>query len=723
MQAAWAPNAGEFAARFALEAECGRGGAAVIYSAVDRHSGQRVALKLLHDPQPLQAARFREEAAALCELHHPAIVAHVAHGETETGALYLAMEWLEGETLEQRLVREGALALEDVLHLGQRLCLGLAAAHARGIVHRDIKPANIFLVGGATAQAKIIDLGIARRLFGGRRMTQAGSTLGTPMYMAPEQARGEADLDARADLFALGCVLLEAATGQPPFVAETPSAVLERICATDSVKEMLANARLPRRFTALLQRLLETDRARRASDAAALAAELGRLATGPSDSAERPRARTPVRYEGAAPPATVASLLLVALPPGLPSGEAEAEAAGRLRQALAPFGARIERLPDARRLALVAEPALTPPQAAALGAEAAAAAVDALPGASVAVVTARAEPGGSGALGGWLQSAARLQAEAAGAAGAFVDAATAALVETRFEIETSPTGPRQLLYARLPPEAVPPLGGAAQPPPCVGRDRELSTLVTAWRDCVSEGAAGAFWVSAPAGAGKSCVRRAFVCYVQDEGGPLAVYLAGGQPAELALASALRQAAGVRDPAVDRAVASPALRRFTARRVPAAQADFLAEALLATLAPAAHPARVRDGWLALWAAELARGPVLVLVEDAHLVSAAEWEILTDARRTFADRPFFLVGFARSDSPPLEEAAKSAGFALLALPPLSSKSMQVLARLALGSMTEERAAWVVEHAQGNPARLDAILRGERADRAHRPVEEPA
>ena len=171
----------------------------IVYRATDRLSGAPVALKVLRDVDGLDPERFTREAQVLAELSHPAIVRHIAHGSL-AGRAWLAMEWLAGEDLDERLERS-ALTVAESVAVVRRVCEALAAAHGRGVVHRDIKPPNVFLPGGDAARAQVLDFGIARTARGQRGLTRTGAVLGTPGYMAPEQLRGERDIDGRADLF------------------------------------------------------------------------------------------------------------------------------------------------------------------------------------------------------------------------------------------------------------------------------------------------------------------------------------------------------------------------------------------------------------------------------------------------------------------------------------------------------------------------------------------
>lgn len=199
----------------------------MVFQARDLASGERVAVKVLLHDSPLAAARFARETRILAEFSHPGIVRHIDHGITSSGQHYLVMEWLEGEDLRARLKR-GGLTLAESIELATQVASALAAAHARGVVHRDLKPSNLFLVGDRIDQVKLIDFGLAR-FDEATIMTQEGALMGTPSYMAPEQARGAIELDGRVDVFALGCVLFECLTGERAFSGQQVMATLAKI--------------------------------------------------------------------------------------------------------------------------------------------------------------------------------------------------------------------------------------------------------------------------------------------------------------------------------------------------------------------------------------------------------------------------------------------------------------------------------------------------------------
>ena len=273
--------------RFIIEALAGAGGMGEVFKAHDGVDGGLCALKVqARGASRGDRARFAQEASTLAGLRHPGIVRYVAHGEAD-GRPWIAMEWLEGEDLGRRLVR-GPLDVAEALALGERVADALGAAHAQGIcVHRDLKPDNLFLVGGAIDAVKIIDFGIAR-IRSAARATQTGVVIGTPGYMAPEQARGTKQLDARADVFALGAILYECLAGAPVFQALDVMALLVKILVEHSPRPL--GEPLPRRAcrprsSTWVARMLAKDPRDRPATAAAVAEALG------AAPARRPRPR------------------------------------------------------------------------------------------------------------------------------------------------------------------------------------------------------------------------------------------------------------------------------------------------------------------------------------------------------------------------------------------------------------------------------------------------
>jgi WD40 repeat protein len=252
----------------------GRGGMGVVLKALDEKLHRVVAIKVMASPPAGGAAarkRFTREAQAAAAVRNDHIIA-IHAVEEANGLPYLVMEYISGVSLQERLDRTGPLELKEILRIGLQTAAGLAAAHAQGLIHRDVKPANILLENGVE-RVKLTDFGLARAV-DDASLTQSGVVAGTPQYMAPEQARGEA-VDHRADLFSLGSVLYAMCTGRPPFRAQGIMAVLKRVCeeAPRLIPEI--NPEIPGWLVALIARLHAKDPAQRFQSAAEVAGLLG----------------------------------------------------------------------------------------------------------------------------------------------------------------------------------------------------------------------------------------------------------------------------------------------------------------------------------------------------------------------------------------------------------------------------------------------------------------
>jgi serine/threonine-protein kinase len=253
----------------------GKGGMGVVLKALDPALNRYVAIKVLGASLASCGAakrRFLREARAAAAVAHEHVVA--VHAVVETAGLpFLVMEYVPGRSLQERIDANGPLALAEILRIGNQTAAGLAAAHAQGLVHRDVKPANILLENGVE-RVRLTDFGLARAA-DDAGLTQSGVVTGTPYFMAPEQARGEA-VDHRADLFSLGSTLYAMCTGHPPFRAESAVAVLRRVSDDEPTPIQQINPDIPEWLEGVITRLLRKDPARRYRSASEVAEILGR---------------------------------------------------------------------------------------------------------------------------------------------------------------------------------------------------------------------------------------------------------------------------------------------------------------------------------------------------------------------------------------------------------------------------------------------------------------
>ncbi len=259
---------------YEIRREIGRGGMGVVFEGFDPALKRTVAVKVL---SPLSAAseeargRFLREAQSAAALEHENIVPVHAVDQAQ-GVPFLVMKYVAGESLTDRLDREGRLPFADVVRIGVQVARGLAAAHEKGLVHRDIKPANI-LLEEPTGRARITDFGLAKAV-GGESLTVAGTVAGTPEFMSPEQATGGV-VDARSDLFSLGVVLYAGCTGASPFSSESPYTTLDRVRAEEPSPLSQVDPALPEWFCRVVQRLLAKNPQERIQSAAELAELMG----------------------------------------------------------------------------------------------------------------------------------------------------------------------------------------------------------------------------------------------------------------------------------------------------------------------------------------------------------------------------------------------------------------------------------------------------------------
>jgi eukaryotic-like serine/threonine-protein kinase len=266
--------------RFEIARVIGRGGMGIVLEGFDTHLQRSVAIKVLnpeYQKNDIARQRFCREGRAAAAISHEHVVAmHQVAKEDESDIAYLVMQLIDGETLESRMSANGAMPTEEAARLGMQIAAGLSAAHSRGMIHRDIKPANI-LIERETDRVKLTDFGLARAS-DDVKLTKTGMVTGTPLYMSPEQATG-ATIDERSDLFSLGAVIYEMATGLSPFQAPSLVGVMKRIMDEMPAPPHKINASVKKPFSDLILSMLAKKPEERQASAAAVATALASIVT------------------------------------------------------------------------------------------------------------------------------------------------------------------------------------------------------------------------------------------------------------------------------------------------------------------------------------------------------------------------------------------------------------------------------------------------------------
>ena len=275
--------------RYRLDRQLGQGGMATVYLAEDLKHHRQVAVKVLRPElaAALGAERFLLEIRTTANLRHPHILPLYDSGEAD-GFLFYVMPLVEGESLRDRLNREKQLPIDDALRIAGEVADALHYAHAHGVIHRDIKPENVLLESG---HAVVADFGIARAVSaaGGERLTEPGLAIGTPAYMSPEQATGSTDIDARSDLYSLGCVLYEMLVGETPYTGPTPMAILARKLSEPLPRISVVRERVPPEVEEALVKVLARTPADRFATAAQFGETLSHAMTRPATDTARRR--------------------------------------------------------------------------------------------------------------------------------------------------------------------------------------------------------------------------------------------------------------------------------------------------------------------------------------------------------------------------------------------------------------------------------------------------
>ena len=704
--------------RFIVERLAGRGGMGSVYRAVDRTTDEQVALKVLDGGPEVFEERFFREARVLASIKHPAVVRYIAQGATG-GALWIAMEWLEGDDLSMRLAR-GRIDLASSLVLVARAAEGVAEAHAAGVVHRDLKPSNLFLVGGDAAALKVLDFGVAKLGARTRAVTRTGQMVGTVGYMAPEQITGERDVDTSADLFSLGCVLFECVTGTPAFNGETLIAIIAKVLrdAPPSASELEPS--VPPELDELIRNLLDKDRTKRPKSARDVAERLRSMV---SSLPEAPPLSRRARASISGREQRLVSAILVS-----PRENAEGSTNAIAEELASSFGVDVSDLGGGAYLFVVASSGTAKDQAA--RAASCAIAIRARLGEPrIAIGTGLATPTCGLPIGPAIdRAAALLDVEISDGAPfpILLDDVTAGLLDDRFEVEANGAAFVLVGGARVARSAPPPPRGT----PFVGREKEMAIVEAVLAESRDERVARAVIVTGPAGGGKSRLRREFIGKAA-HGGKLRTVVARadvvGSGGALSLVKQIALRLVSLTDAESRDERGERVRAFVGSRPGRGDAahtiEFLSELVGATtheepsaeLVAARSDPRGMSAWLRKTFAELCsdearRDGLVIVLEDLHWGDEASVDFVGEALRQAKELPLFVLALARTEVwealPRLRELLDPHEVRLAGLTP---RAAQRLAEAALGDASSpDLVQRIVARSEGNPFFLEELAR---------------
>jgi tetratricopeptide (TPR) repeat protein len=727
--------------RYQIEQAAGSGGMGTVFRCQDLTSGERVAMKVLRDANEDHVKRFAKEAEVLYKLRHPRIVRYIEHGRTNAGELFLVMEWLDGISLSQALRRK-PMNLQDAYRVSLGLAEAVAVAHARGVLHRDIKPGNIVLVDDDVDQLKLLDFGLAR-IDRSTALTQTGELLGTPGYMSPEQARGDRDVDMRADVFSMGCVMFRCFTGRRAFEGEDALAVLAKLVLETPANIKSLRPGIPDGLDELVENCLAKVRDERPDNGKAVLAALMPLAgvVASASGSIVPPALAPELPSITVKEQRVMCLVLARLEPPQPGEQSLSRRAIQdndrvrvLQTAVQPFGGTLDRLIDGTLLVSVAS---GPPAEQAARAGRCAVAMRAVLGSvPVALAAGRGMLAQGALLGEAIDRAAALLAIGRSNAISLDDAA-AALMRDRFDVKRDEHG-YFLRGVQAEDDYTRRLMG--RPTSCVGRARELRNLESLFEECVSEPVSRAVLVTAPAGVGKSRLRYELLRRLVDRGTvvdedgdeqPFQIWLGRGDPMSAGsafgmVANALRQATAVRTGESIELRRRKIFARVRKRVAPEEQrrvAEFIGE-LIGTpfdddgsvqLRAAHHDPmlmgdQMRRAFEDFVAAECRHTPVLMVLEDLHWGDLPSVSFLDSALRNLNEQPFMVLAFARPEVHELfPNLWSERDLQEIRLSRLTRKAAGKLVKQVLGSdISETITSRIIERAEGNAFYLEELIR---------------
>ena len=689
--------------RFAIEQLAGFGGMGQIYRARDLRTGGLVALKIMHDAEPLELERFAREVQVLATLSHPGIVRYIDSGVTSEGEPYLVMEWLSGETLSTRLQRT-QLTVGEALALGRRAASALGAIQRAGVVHRDIKPSNLFLRDAVIDKVALIDFGMARRPLADAKLTVTATMLGTPGYIAPEQVYNVANLDGRADIFSLGCVLYRCISGQAPF--RGPDALRMLLNGTPEQLPRLREFRptIPQAFDELVARMLSRSPDDRPSSADAVAAELLAIEENePSPLSTGSGSHRLVSDIMAAERRLMC--LVVARMPSRSGGPPVLERERALQDAVERHRGRLEILASGMALAVLST-ADAAVDLAARASRCAEALRPLLGGAPVAVVTGRE------ILGPGLPATELFQR-----ATELLDATPDEVGVVRDELTTG------LLGGRFDPSTVDP-----DAPSCAGREQELDQLEMIFDQCAEDHVPTMVLLSGAEGVGKTRLGHEFLRRLTARGQALAIWAGQADALEAGavfglLAQVLRRALGLLD-GEPLEIQRDRIRRWLAHH-PAAGGPRFAEVLgdlvgtpiegevngeHAGQTPKLPSEEIRQVFLSFLAAECETQPVIIALDDLQWGDLSTIKLIYTALGTLTDQPLLVLALARTKVHELfPQLWADRCVQEIRLRRLSRRASTQVIRKTLGdTLPDEAVKGLVERSDRHAAYLDELIR---------------
>jgi eukaryotic-like serine/threonine-protein kinase len=726
--------------RFTTESHIGSGGMGDIYKGLDRETSTPVAIKLLRaNAAPQERARFAREIAVLADLRHPNIVQYIAHGTWEDGRLFYAMEWLDGEDLGVRQ-RRAPLGMRDAVEVVRRTAAAMAAVHARGVIHRDIKLSNIFLIRGRGTSIKLIDFGVVKLAQGSEFATERGQIIGTPHFMAPEQARDQ-PIDARADVYSLGAVLFRLVTGRNVFETEHVITLLYRLVHEDPPAPASLRFDVPDTLDEAILRAIAknpADRYESGGEFARALARVGALNNDPpgtdrSSSAVRKAIPAPSSDPASAPPEADAPNELKPLRPGtnerrvvavvlydLGDADLPPEVDAAVRDILGE-DTRFEVFPGGQMIAVLGVERSIGDEAM-RAARAALAVSRAFPEARVSVAVGHVVKERANFAGQALERAAR-QLELAAPGAVRIDAHAIAAIEGRFVVKEDTHGgllrredtgifnARQLL---------------GRVTPTVGREKDVTLLQSIYAELIEDGTARAALVTGPAGIGKTRVRTELMQRLEASPRRPEMMLCRGDPMSRAsslsaLGRALRAQMGIHDGEQnDEQIAK--VRAYVASRLPRSL-RFLS-AFLGELTGVSFP---EDGDEPLRAARSSSQlmqsrqrmaleafvraqpiPLVLFIEDMHWADDTTIE-LVDWLLGCSDLRIGVFAFARPEiAARVPDLWHLRNVTRLSLSPLSPLAADRLVAAALPAGDPAVRANIVRRAGGNALFLEELVR---------------